>query len=204
VTAGPIDTGDSGDTAVGRDRPGYGKGREALLRAAVRVVATSGLRNLTYRAVAKEAGVTHGLVAHHFGSRDTLLEEALRYSLQISVDASSLESGTGRVEDFARDLPEFVDKEPDLQAFQYELILESRRRPELRRYVDELYDHYRAAARRELARLGIPDPAVADIVYAALDGLVFQQISVGDPDTTRRVIDTLRAMLVAVRDATKD
>lgn len=186
--------------AEGRDRPGYGEGREALLRAAIRVVAASGLRNLTYRAVAREAGVTHGLVAHHFGSRDALLEEALRYSLQISVDASSLESGSGRLEDFARDLPEFVDKEPDLQAFQYELILESRRRPELRPYVEELYDYYRGAARRELARLGIHDPAVADIVYAALDGLVFQQISVGGPDTTQRVITALRAMLVAVRD----
>ncbi|MDW6064630.1 TetR family transcriptional regulator [Streptomyces sp. FXJ1.4098] len=28
-----------------------------------------GLRRLTYRAVAEEAGVTHGLVVHHFGSR---------------------------------------------------------------------------------------------------------------------------------------
>jgi AcrR family transcriptional regulator len=204
VTPEPIDSGDEATNAAEKDRPGYGKGREALLRAAVRVVATSGLRNLTYRAVAKEACVTHGLVAHHFGSRDALLKEALRYSLRISIDASSLESGTGRLEDFARDLPEFVDKEPDLQAFQYELILESRRRPELRPYVEELYNHYRGAAQRELARLGIRDPAIADIVYAALDGLVFQQISVGGPDATRRVIEALRTTLIAVRDASKD
>ena len=48
-------------------RPGYGEGRDALLTATVRVVARRGLRNLTYRAVAEEAGVTHGLVAHYFG-----------------------------------------------------------------------------------------------------------------------------------------
>lgn len=180
------------------DRPRYGEGREALLRAAVRVVAASGLRNLTYRAVAKEAGVTHGLVAHHFGSRDALLEEALRYSIRVSVAVSSLESGTGRVDDFARDLGAFVAADPDLQAFQYELILESRRRPELRPYVEELYDYYRGAARRELNRLGIDDPTIADVAYAALDGLVFQQISAGDVETTNHCVEALRRMLIAV------
>jgi TetR/AcrR family transcriptional regulator, regulator of biofilm formation and stress response len=201
VAAEPIQPDLAVDDGGGRDRPRYGEGREALLRAAIRVVAASGLRNLTYRAVAREAGVTHGLVAHHFGSRDTLLEEALRYSLQLSVDTSSLESGTGRIDDFARGLPQFVDKEPDVQAFQYELILESRRRPELRPYVEELYDYYRGAARRELARLGIHDRAVADVAYAALDGLVFQQISVTSAEATRSSVEALRAMLLAARDS---
>jgi len=191
VTAQPTDD-------EGRDRPRYGEGREALLRAAVRVVATSGLRNLTYRSVAREAGVTHGLVAHHFGSRDALLEEALQYSLQVSVDTSSLESGSGRMSDFASNLASFVESDPDLQAFQFELILESRRRPELRPHVEALYDYYRSAARRELARLGIDDPVIADVAYAALDGLVFQQISVGDSEATARAVDALRKMLVAV------
>lgn len=199
MPAEPAQTDVAADDGEGRDRPRYGEGREALLRAAIRVVATSGLRNLTYRAVAREAGVTHGLVAHHFGSRDALLEEALRYSLQVSVETTSLESGTGRIEDFARDLADFVDKEPDLQAFQYELILESRRRPELRPYIEELYAYYRGAARRELARLGIHDDATADVAYAALDGLVFQQISVGNPQATQHVVDALRRMLVVAR-----
>ncbi|MFE4582354.1 hypothetical protein ACFRKC_42725, partial [Streptomyces chartreusis] len=39
-----------------RRRMNYGEGREALLNAAVRVVARGGLRKLTYRAVAQEAG----------------------------------------------------------------------------------------------------------------------------------------------------
>src|SRR5438132_3593131 len=58
-------------------KPRYGEGRQALLDAAVQVVGRSGLRGLTYRAVAAEAGVTQGLVAHHFGSRDRLIHEAL-------------------------------------------------------------------------------------------------------------------------------
>jgi proline dehydrogenase len=122
----------------------------------------------------------------------------MRYSLQTSVDVSSLESGTGRIDRFADDLAHFVAAEPDLQAFQYELILESRRRPELRPLVEELYDTYRAATRRELARSGIDDQAVADVAYAALDGLVFQQIALGDEAATKAAVTALRAMLAAL------
>lgn len=47
--------------------------RDALLRAAIKVTARGGLRALTYRAVAEEAGVVRGLVRFHFGSRDALI-----------------------------------------------------------------------------------------------------------------------------------
>ncbi len=114
-----------------RKRVTYGAGREALLNAAVRVVARGGLRKLTYRAVAEEAGVTHGLVVHHFGSRDALIEEALTHAIRSSLTSSDLETGTGRTADFSAGLTEMVESGPDLQAFQYELLLESRRRPEL-------------------------------------------------------------------------
>ncbi len=64
-------------TTPQREAPRYGEGRSALLAAAVHVGATRGLRHLTYRSVAAEAGVAPGLVAHHFGTRDALIEEAL-------------------------------------------------------------------------------------------------------------------------------
>src|SRR3712207_8439845 len=70
-------TGTETAAVAARPAPGYGEGRRALLAAAVHVVATRGLRHLTYRSVAQEAGVAHGLVAHHFGTRDALLEAAL-------------------------------------------------------------------------------------------------------------------------------
>src|SRR5688500_9316075 len=132
-----------------RRRVGYGEGRDALLGAAIRVVARRGLRHLTYRAVAEEAGVTHGLVAHHFGSRDALIEEALAYAVRTSVTGSVLEAGTGRIDDFVTGLSGMVQDDPDLQAFQYELLLEARRSPELLPHVRALYDEYHAAAERE-------------------------------------------------------
>src|SRR3712207_5466329 len=66
-------------------RPKHGQGREALLRATVHVVAREGLRGLTYRAVAEEAGVANTLVAHHFGTRDALLQAALEWAAELSI-----------------------------------------------------------------------------------------------------------------------
>lgn len=179
-------------------RPGYGEGRGALLAAAVRVVARGGLRKLTYRAVAAEAGVTHGLVAHHFGSRDTLLEEALRWCVTRSIEASSLVPASGRLEDFAATLADVIAADPDLQAFQYELKLEASRRPELRHHVDLLYDAYRDAVREALACFDVSQD-MTEIVFAALDGLVFHQVTSGAPDRTEESVEALRRLLAAYR-----
>ncbi|MEI8056358.1 MAG: TetR family transcriptional regulator [Actinomycetes bacterium] len=186
-TAGSID-----------DRPGYGQGREALLEAAVHLVATSGLRNLTYRAVATRAGVTHGLVRHHFGSRDSLIAEALQYALRRSVETSSLDVGEGQLSDFASTLADMVATEPELQAFQFELVLESRRNPELRPHVEALYEHYRSATRQGLLRLGIEDENIADLAFAALDGLAFAQTAFGDRERTVAGVMALQKLLNAV------
>jgi AcrR family transcriptional regulator len=182
-------------------RPGYGEGRTALLDAAIRVVARDGLRGLTYRAVAAEAGVTHGLVTRHFGSRAAMIEEALDHAVEHSIAVSSLESGTGQIDDLAHDLLDMAEHDVDGQAFQFELILEARRRPELRESARGLYDTYLAATHRELQRMGIDaDDGLTRAVFAALDSMVFQQITFGRPEDTEAGLAALRRMLTAVRD----
>lgn len=175
----------------------YGEGREALLAAAVRVVAERGLRHLTYRAVAEEAGVAHGLVVHHFGCRDALIEAALAHAISTSLNTSSLEPGTGDAPDFAAGLAGMVRDDPNLQAFQYELMLESRRRPELLPMVRALYDRYFGATERELTRI-LPEgasPALSRLVFAALDGLVLHQLIFGDAEHTDAALAELRTTL---------
>ncbi|MEV7597080.1 TetR family transcriptional regulator [Kitasatospora sp. NPDC089797] len=175
----------------------YGAGREALLSAAVRVVARGGLRRLTYRAVAEEAGVTHGLVAHHFGSRDALIEEALAHTVRTSLNTSTLGAGTGRSTDFSAGLADMVNSDPDTQAFQYDLLLEARRRPELLPQVRTLYDEYFDATRRELSRM-LPEDAddgLTRLVFAALDGLVLHQLVLDEPAATEAALARLRSLL---------
>ena len=182
-------------------RPEYGDGRTALLRAAIRVVGQGGLRQLTYRAVAAEAGVTHGLVAHHFGSRDALIVEALKFSAEDSINASSLLAHTGDLDDYLAGLAEMVATDPDSQVFQYELLLESRRNPDLRPLANELERRYREAARAGLRQLGLDDPDLSELVYAALDGLVFQQVTSGDREAMLRRLRSLRAVLARMLES---
>ena len=184
-----------------RPAPGYGEGRQALIAAAVHVVGTRGLRHLTYRSVAQEAGVAHGLVAHHFGTRDALLQAALEFSLANSVGSISAEPGSGDLDALFAGVVEMVQANPDDQAFQYELILEARRRPELRPQVEQVYVTYRRALRAELEAAGIDaDDALVHLVFAAVDGLVFQQVCLDEPAATPPSLERLRALLRPLAD----
>lgn len=197
-STGPADAGEFSSP----DRPEYGSGRDALLNAAITVVARRGLRHLTYRAVAAEAGVTHGLVAHHFGSRDALLLAALRHSVRRSIDVTALLPDSDNPAEFLRQFARMVDADPDLHAFQYEVLLEARRSTAAREHAAELYASYRDAAREGLSRLGIKSGPMADLVFAALDGLVFQQVTVGSADTTDDAVGAVRSLLVALKSGT--
>ncbi len=175
----------------------YGAGRQALLEAAIRVVASEGLRGLTYRSVAAEAGVTYGSVTYHFGDWNTLVEEALSLSVERSIEGSELRSAHAGFDDFAASLASFVEADPDTQAFQFELALEARRRPELLPVIERIYETYRSAVREALSRNGIDDEAFVQTVFATLDGLVFQQAVFGEADRTRKGIEVLRDVIAA-------
>jgi len=180
--------------------PSYGEGRQSLVDAAIAVVAESGLRNLTYRSVARRAGVSHALVAHHFGSRDSLIEAAVERALERSLDEAPLE-GRGGLERWGQSLARSVAANPDLHAFQFEMALEARRNPDIQPHVERLYEAYWAATRRELRRHGINDSTIAHLAFAALDGLVFQQVVLGHESRTREGVRALRRLLAGDAEA---
>lgn len=179
------------------DKPkGYGTGREALLAATVFVVARKGLRGATFRAVADQAGVNNSLVAHHFGTRDALIEAALEWSVQQSIGMSQLEALPGTEEEFCQSILALIAENPDLQIFQYEMILEARRRPELGASVRKLYSSYVSALSDGLRRIGVDNGAgTAEAVFAALDGLVLQLLAGVDPSGVEKAIRHLWASL---------
>lgn len=182
-----------------RAAPRYGEGREALLAAAVHVCATRGLRHLTYRAIAQEAGVAHGLVAHHFGTRDALLEAALEYSLNQSVPSISTRPGSGDLDALFAGVEQMLDQFSESQVFQFELMLESRRRPELRPHVEAVYRAYRDALRVELEAAGIAcDEALVHLVFASVDGMVFEELTMGHRELTMAGLGQLRRLLRAL------
>src|SRR5215216_8163389 len=88
------------DNLASSRAPGHGERREALLSAAMRVLDRDGMRGLTYRSVAREAGVSHGLVRHHFGSRDALIQEAVLDHSERTLQVTRLGAeDSGRLED---------------------------------------------------------------------------------------------------------
>lgn len=156
----------------------YGEGREALLSATVRVVARKGLRGLTFRAVATEAGVNNTLIAHHFGTRDKLLAATLDWTADRSIGAADLSEYATDAESFRAALVKNVLSEPDVEIFQFEMILESSRRPELRDAVRALYQRYVQALAVGREKLGAPTSEPLNLaLFAALDGLMLQYLS---------------------------
>lgn len=179
----------------------YGNGRRALLDATVRVVARKGLRGLTYREVAAEAGVTYGLVHHHFGSRDALVQESLKHAVRESLSVSFLHERIESIEEFGHRLAEAVEELPDQQVIEYELGLEARRRPEMLAELRAIYDDYVTLVERQLRAVGIDrERTFARLVFAALDGLVLQQLFFGRPEETRQGIEELRDLLRLVAE----
>lgn len=176
--------------------PAYGEGREALLVAAVTVVARGGLRSLTYRAVAEQAGLTHGLVRHHFGSRDALIVAATEYSLSPLLVASGVTATPGTDEEFAQGIPNMIQREQDLVAFQYEVMLESLRRPELQDAVRLMLTGLRDGILADLRERGLPASAdFAAMVTSALDGIVLHGLILGDLVQVRSSLREFRQLL---------
>jgi AcrR family transcriptional regulator len=167
----------------------YGDGRDALLAAVVDVVAEKGLRGVTYRSVAGRAGVNHTLITHHFGSIEGLLAATLEWAVQRSIDETGLARVADFDEQFADALLDSVSAEPELQLFQFEMLLEARRKPELRALLDRLYDNYISTVESALqARSLDADDELSRAVFAALDGLMLQFLTFGNPAKIRAAV----------------
>ena len=171
--------------------PAYGEGRRALITAAVSLVAREGLPRLTYRSLAAEAQVTTGAIQHHFESLDHVLEEALSYALEVTLDPII---NVTSPDDFYAQLVDVVREYPDLQAFQMEMILHSRRHPHLAAYVKDVYRVYIENTAEALALLGLPDDEDFTQLAAAVgDGIIFQLIALG-PDQAPKAEAQVRGL----------
>jgi AcrR family transcriptional regulator len=176
-----------------------GEGRDALCEALARIVARDGLDGVTFRSVAAEAGVTHGLASYHFGNRETMIVEALTWATRDSIALGRLGEDAATLEQFAADVPALMAEQPQEAVFQFQLALEAQRRPELLAQVQATYDEYISEVRGTLARLGLADDEpLARLAFAAIDGLSMQQLIYRDPARTAEALARLREILAAL------
>jgi TetR/AcrR family transcriptional regulator, regulator of biofilm formation and stress response len=169
-----------------------GQGREALCRALTRLVARDGFDGITFRSVAAEAGVTHGLASYHFGTRESMIHDALKWAVEHTLEATRLATPGEEVGQFAAGVSRALSEDPEDAIFQYEVLLRSLRSPDLRKDVRKSYDDYVGVVSESLRSFGIEGQAIARLVFATLDGLTLQQLLYEDP---RRTEETLGALL---------
>ena len=174
------------------------------MAATIDVVAEKGLRGVTYRAIAGRARVNHTLVTHHFGSIEGLLAATMEWAIERSIRESGLERITEFDEAFADSLIASVTREPELQLFQFEMLLESRRSPEMRSLVEKLYASYMNTVEQALKQQGLDTANEAAIaIFAALDGLMLQFLTINEPTKIRAALIHIGHLVSAIPPLSK-
>lgn len=187
---------------AGRTRVAYGEGRDALVDAAIRLVARDGLGKLTYRSLTAEAGVSQGSLRHHFASLVGVLEAALQRCLQVSYTYLSRPSGS--LEDLFVHLVDSMREHPEIPAFQTEVFVGARRRPELRQVILTHQEAYRHAVRAALdGSIVPPERDLVEVLVAMAEGIVYQRVIFGEgyQSVTEHQIAGSRRVLAALQSS---
>ena len=179
-----------------------------IVEAMRRSVAARGAAGSTFDQVAREAGVSRGLLHYHFGTKERLLAEVVRRDSEIRLEhlGSELDSATTVTEVIdvlVHSLEDLVERDPGFVALMFELFTSGRRNPEIaaefaalqratRTQVAELL----AARQREgVIRLADEPEAVAAVLLSLADGLALRLL--GEPEHDHRA--TLAAATAAAR-----
>ena len=182
----------------------------AAMRASVGKRGASGS---TFDHVAREAGVSRGLLHYYFGSKERLLVEVVRHDCEVrnrNMDErlEKAQSVDQIVDALVVGLEEFLEDDAGGQAVIYEILSASRHSEEIRAELAELYRQWRdrlAGWLRTKEREGViqlqADPeAVASILFSLGDGFGIQVLA--DPDWDKQAafdlgVATARRMLGA-------
>ena len=160
-------------------------------------VARRGAAGSTFEHVAREAGVSRGLLHYYFGTKERLLVEVVRRDTQLRVErlderlapAKSLDDVIGAL---VSSLTEVIENEPGFFLLLYELFSAGRRNPDIQREVAQLFERTRTHVAEVLRRkdeegvlslrFGAED--VVSYLFALGDGFALQALSDPARDTT--------------------
>jgi AcrR family transcriptional regulator len=176
-------------------------------------VAQRGAAGSTFDHVAREAGVSRGLLHYYFGTKERLLAEVVRRDCDIRMhllDEALADARTAReiIDALVRSLEGTLREDPGFFTLLFELFTLSQRNEEIAEEIAELGRRTRehvgallAAAERDgVIRLGAPPEAVADVLFGLADGLAFRFLC--EPDRDKR--PGMKAGIVAARALLQD
>lgn len=160
-------------------------------------VARRGAAGSTFEHVAREAGVSRGLLHYYFGTKERLLVEVVRRDSELRVERLDARLGPAKTVDDVVDalvssLTEVIENEPGFFLLLYELFSAGRRNPDIQREVGQLFEKTRSHVAEVLREkddegvLGLRHPAedVVSYLFALGDGFALQALSDPSRDTT--------------------
>lgn len=154
--------------------------RKQLIDAAYAVFVDKGFTDASIRDIAKEAGITPGLIYYYFKTKDEIL-----IAVQIDVQKRYHQlyaTQVGKPQDIRIDLREIRSRiidNPDWYRWRYELYALSLRRADLQGEIALVLEQGRQSLQNYLAHL-LPDDSntsdLAGILIACFDGLALQAL----------------------------
>lgn len=171
-------------------------------------VARRGIAGSTFEHVAREAGVSRGLLHYYFGTKEALLVEVVRRDTEHRIARLDEPLGAARSADevleiLVSNLQDAIENDPGFWVLIFDLFTAGRRTPDIQREVGELFnrtrDHVadilRAKQREGVLELRSDADSVVAILLALADGIALQMLS--DPE--RDHSDVIAAGTAAAR-----
>jgi len=201
-----------GSDAAARETPAgrslAGEKAQRIVDSMRRSVARRGSTGSTFDHVAREAGVSRGLLHYYFGTKEQLLVEAVRRDCDLRLERLEAQLATAQTADdfidlMAQSLHETVKQDPDFVTLVFELFTLSRRNEDIaveyaalmRRTREHVAAMLAAAEEEGVLRLHAEPEAVAEVLFSLGDGFALRMLS--EPE--RAFTATLDAGIVCAR-----
>ena len=181
---------------------------QRIVDAMRRSVARRGSAGSTFDHVAREAGVSRGLLHYYFGSKEQLLVEVVRRDAELRMGVLDDRLAEARTADDFIDLlvfslEELVREDPDFITVVFEMFSLSQRNDEIAAELAELLRRTREHVAALLAdkhaervlHLHAEPEAIAEVLFALGDGIALRMLA----DRERDFTETIAAGVAAVR-----
>jgi AcrR family transcriptional regulator len=190
-----------------------GEKPKRIVEAMRRSVAQRGTAGSTFDHVAREAGVSRGLLHYYFGTKEQLLVEAVRRECEVRVDMlerqlADAKSADDFIDLMASTLKETVSSDPEFVTLVFELFSLSRRNAEIAVEYAQLLSRTRSQVAGVLAsaqtqgvlQLHAEPEALAEILFSLADGLSLRMLA----EPQRDFSETISAGIACVRSLLAD
>jgi AcrR family transcriptional regulator len=185
--------------------------RERLLEAGIACLQDRGYARTTARDLVAASGTNLASIGYHFGSKERLLNEAMRENLrrwQEALAASAMAAVPhGHAAEWLEEVRETVKANRQIVVAFFEALVQAERSPELRRELTESYEELRTALAMVVSGM-LPRPdaepspdrdLLGSLILAVSDGLLVQWLL--DPDRLpggQELVDVIRAVAAQI------